>query len=298
MGVPYAEVIGDPIAHSKSPLIHKFWLEKLGLEGVYRATKVSGNELTAYFADRRQDPDWRGCNLTMPHKVQALPLADELDQDAFDAGAVNAIVPSPTGGLRGINSDVEGFRETLPAVGGDYSNYVATQVSLIGTGGAARAAMVALKGFYSEVTVFSRDQARADAFSDRYGLGAKYGFSGHISELASPVPRHDPGYPDVKPNYRVHQRYSELIINASPLGMRGFPDLLVTLDGVPSDTVVYESVYDPLETALVKAAKRNGLRVLDGLWLLIAQAAQSFRHFYGAHPPREYDYELRQLLTR
>ena len=298
MRFPYAEVIGNPISHSKSPLIHKFWLEKLGLEGDYRTSLVSEGKLAAYLTARTADPDWRGCNVTMPHKAIALEMADELDADAEAAQAVNLLVPSGDGRLLGTNTDVKGFRETIPGVGGSYPDYVATQVSLIGTGGAARAAMVALRGFYSEVTVFSRDKARSDAFSNAYSLGADYGFSGHVEDLAVRCLEYDPNYPDMKPNYGVFQRYSELIINASPLGMKGLPELNVALEGLPSDTVVYECVYDPVDTALVTRAKQNGLRVLDGLCLLIAQAAASFDRFYGASPPREYDYELRELLLR
>jgi shikimate dehydrogenase len=128
--MPYAEVIGDPIAHSKSPAIHRFWLEKLGLETDYRATRVT--DLAAYFAVRRGDPDWHGCNVTAPHKQAVIPFLDE----ASPIGAVNCIVRDGDR-LVGLNTDVDGIVEGL--AGADLSKVV-----LIGAGGAAKAARAAL----------------------------------------------------------------------------------------------------------------------------------------------------------
>jgi len=126
----YAEVIGNPIAHSKSPAIHRFWLKKLGLDGDYKATLVT--ELDAYFESRRGDPDWRGCNVTAPHKEAVIPLLDE----ASPIGAVNCIVREG-GRLLGLNTDVEGIVEAVAGA-------ARAKVVLIGAGGAAKAARAAL----------------------------------------------------------------------------------------------------------------------------------------------------------
>jgi shikimate dehydrogenase len=126
----YAEVIGDPISHSKSPAIHGFWLKKLGLEGDYKATLVT--DLNAYFDARRGDPDWRGCNVTAPYKEAVLPFLDE----ASPIGAVNCVVREG-GRLIGLNTDVDGIAEAL--AGADRGSVV-----LIGAGGAAKAARAAL----------------------------------------------------------------------------------------------------------------------------------------------------------
>src|SRR5512147_389849 len=126
----YAEVIGDPIAHSKSPAIHNFWLESLGIEADYRATLVT--DLTEYFGARRGDPDWRGCNVTAPYKKAVIPFLDE----ASPIGAVNCIVRDGDR-LIGLNTDVDGVAEAL--AGADLERIV-----LIGAGGAARAVSVAL----------------------------------------------------------------------------------------------------------------------------------------------------------
>src|SRR5688500_3616908 len=110
-GRPYAEVIGDPIAHSKSPLIHKFWLEKLGIEGDYRATRITPAELPEYLHVRRRDSDWRGCNVTMPLKTEVTPFLWVLDRHAQLLGAVNTIIHDEASRLRGHNTDVNGVAE-------------------------------------------------------------------------------------------------------------------------------------------------------------------------------------------
>jgi shikimate dehydrogenase len=127
---PYAEVIGDPIAHSKSPAIHNFWLKSLGIQATYQATLVT--DLNAFFGARRGDPDWRGCNVTAPHKQAVIPFLDE----SSAIGAVNCIVPDGDR-LIGLNTDVDGIGEAL--AGADLGRIV-----LIGDGGAARAVRVAL----------------------------------------------------------------------------------------------------------------------------------------------------------
>jgi shikimate dehydrogenase len=296
MGVPYAEVIGDPIAHSKSPLIHKFWLERLGLEGDYRSIRLSSHELSAYFESRRSDPDWRGCNVTMPYKAEVADYVDGRDEDADTIGAVNTIVKKGLT-LRGYNTDTLGIRDTVPIPWSCGPNHRSNEVDLIGTGATARAALIALRGLYSEITVYGRDRLKADSLADKLGLGSRYGFSGHLDDLARPAVAYDPVYPAVKPNFSVNQRENFLVINATPCGMAGFPPLPINLDAYPADTVVYETVYDPVETPLVRAAKDRGMRVIDGLWLLVAQASYAFEHFFCAAPPREWDRELRELLT-
>src|SRR5688500_18827405 len=111
-GRPYAEVIGDPIAHSKSPLIHSFWLEKLGIDADYRATLVTADQLGGYFAARGRDPDWRGCNITMPNKIAALQFVHRHRDPSFPVETINIAVPGK-GRLEGLNSDTLGVYEPL-----------------------------------------------------------------------------------------------------------------------------------------------------------------------------------------
>jgi len=158
MSIPYAEVIGDPIIQSKSPVIHGLWLRKLGLTGDYRHAHVRAQDLADYIAQRRKDPDWRGCNVTMPHKQAIMPLLDRLDPLAGQVGAVNTVVPVD-GQLVGFNTDVDGVAEPLRklAIADGAHAYV------IGAGGAARAGVVGVaKAGRFVVDVFNRTPEKAD----------------------------------------------------------------------------------------------------------------------------------------
>ncbi|HEX6374153.1 MAG TPA: shikimate dehydrogenase [Allosphingosinicella sp.] len=269
MGLPYAEVIGDPVTHSKSPLIHRFWLEKIGLEGEYRRTRVAAQDLSAYLEARHADRDWQGCNVTMPHKVAIAPQLDGLFEAAKVIGAVNLVV-KVDGKLVGNNTDLRGFaepfREDIAGRG---------TAALIGAGGAARAAFIALAALgFTTVHVGNRTRIHAEAMLRSLG------------QRASLVRSLEDGVPAV-----------DLLVNASSLGSRA-GDAELDLRWLPPTAIVYDIVYAPLETPLLAAARKRGLRTLDGLTMLIAQAAASFVHFFDAQPPREHDAELRELLTR
>ena len=291
-----AGVIGWPVAHSKSPLIHRLWMGKLGLDGDYGRFPVHPDKLGDAV---RALPaiGLRGVNVTVPHKVAVMAYLDRVDALAAKVGAVNTVVVED-GMLVGYNTDVEGFRKPLAAVLGDRTyppEYLDDLYEIIGTGGAARAVAVALEGY--EVTIFGRDTAKADALADELGLGAAYGRSGSLAALASPTRVFDLAYPEVKLNCGSDQRYCHIIINATTLGMTGQPPLAINLDNYPDDTIVYDLVYAPLETPLLAAARARGLRTIDGLAMLIGQAAAAFALFYGAPAPRAHDAELRALLT-
>lgn len=268
MDRPYAEVIGDPIAHSKSPLIHKFWLDDLGMEGDFRATRVAAGELAAYFEPRRADPDWRGCNITIPHKVAALECADTLAIDP-KVGAINTMVPRD-GGLVGTNTDIEGLSASLLAA------KMRTDGALIfGAGGAARAALAVVAGLgFRNVWIANRDRAKAKAMAADLKVAAE------ILPLGERLPA------------------ASLVVNASALGMSGYPELPFDLAPLPDDAVVCDLVYAPLETGLLKAAAARGLVTVDGLAILIAQAAAAFELFYGRPCSRARDEALRMLLNR
>jgi shikimate dehydrogenase len=271
MGVPYAEVIGDPIAQSKSPVIHGFWLEKLGLEGEYRATRVAPDDLPAYLAARRADPDWRGCNVTMPNKQAIMPLLDQLSPDAAQIGAVNLVIPGVEG-LMGGNSDVIALRDELADMA-DTARVFDMPVILIGAGGAARAALQALRTVQGlDLLILNRDVAKAGALLDEFGL------SGRVAPLDAPLP---PAW---------------LILNASSLGMVGYPALPVepTRAGRP---MVVEMVTAPVDTPLLVQARAAGLSTTDGIAILIGQAKSAFQAFFRLPPPISCEEELRRRLT-
>jgi shikimate dehydrogenase len=283
--VPYADVIGDPIAQSRSPAIHGYWLGQLGLTADYRACHVAPGELTDYLATRRGDPHWRGCNVTMPHKQAIMPLLDRLDPLARRVGAVNTVVREANGALAGYNTDVPGFLEPLrPLLAGQHLFRMAR---ILGTGGAARAIVAALAQEGFVLVLAGRDPAKARALLDELDPGGDH----HAVDLA-----HFAGATDFAFDDRAH--CLDLIVNASPLGMAGQPPLLFDLSHAPPNSVVYDIVTHPLDTPLLKAARAAGLRTIDGLSMLIGQAAVAFEHFFGQPPPRaDGDAALRALLT-
>ncbi|HYW16040.1 MAG TPA: shikimate dehydrogenase [Allosphingosinicella sp.] len=268
MGIPYAEVIGDPIAHSKSPLIHKFWLKSLGIEGDYRSTRVTAGELSSFLAARRDDPDWRGCNVTMPHKLGVAEFMDHVDPSARRIGAINTIV-NREGLLSGTNTDWQGLNLAL----GDYSASGKDTV-LIGAGGAARAALEELRqAGPRSLAMLNRDTAKATRLMEEFG------FSGPAMPLGA-APEAD------------------LLINASPLGMAGYPPLDIDLSRLRSGGAVVDMVYHPVETALLRNARSRGLIAVDGLEMLVWQASMAFQYFFRTGPEQADSNALRELLTR
>ncbi|VVS97675.1 Shikimate dehydrogenase (NADP(+)) [Sphingomonas sp. EC-HK361] len=266
---PFAEVIGDPIAHSKSPVIHNFWLNALGVDAEYRAVHVTPDGLAAYFADRRADPAWRGCNITVPHKIAALDHVADPGDVRGSIGAINCVVRAEGEVLVGTNTDAAGFYAPIADLDLD-----GAPVVVIGAGGAARAILFALARMdVGRVTILNRNPLKGAA------LLASFGLKGEALPLTAPIPP------------------AALLVNASVLGMAGQPPLTIDLDPLPDDAVVYDIVYAPLETPLLAAARARGLDVVDGLEMLIGQAAAAFEMFFGQAPPRDRDDALRTLLT-
>ncbi len=268
-GLPYAEVIGDPIAHSKSPLIHNFWLGKLGIEAEYRKTHVLHEELAAFFLKRRADPDWLGCNVTIPHKVAVMDYVSDPGEVGRLIGAMNTIACETGGPLIGTNTDAGGFLAPLQAMG-----WKGRSALIIGAGGAARAILYALaQTGVDDISIMVRDGAKGQALLDRAGV------AGRVIGMEAPVPPVD------------------LLVNSSPLGMAGQPPLRLDLTPLHDHAVVYDIVYVPLDTELLVSARARGLCGIDGLEMLIGQAALAFDIFFDAPAPREHDAELRALLT-
>ena len=267
---PYAEVIGDPIAHSKSPLIHNLWLETLGIDAEYRAHQVAPDDLGRYFADRAADPAWRGCNVTVPHKVAALDHVADPGGVRGSIGAINTVFRGEDGAPAGTNTDAAGFWAPIA-----HLDLAGSPVTVIGAGGAARAVLWALARVgVGPVTVMNRNPLKAAA------LLAAFGLKGQALPLGPSAPS------------------CALLVNASSLGMTGQPPLVLDLSALPADATVYDLVYAPLETELLAAARNRELDTVDGLEMLVAQAAVAFEILFGREPPRERDDELREMLTR
>jgi shikimate dehydrogenase len=267
----FAEVIGDPIDHSLSPLIHGFWLETLGIDAEYRRLKVSRADFPAYIAERRGKKDWRGSNVTMPLKLDAAAFADDTTDRAVAAGAANVLMMRE-GKLVAANTDVGAIAVLLSRL--HQAKAAMHSVTLLGNGGAARAALVACKMVgLSAVRIQARDMAEATKLAVEFGL-------------------------DVGPAPLTETIVSDGLINATPRGMAGRDCLNCDLSHMPANGWVFDMVTDPPETPLLHAARARALAVATGLDMLIEQAASSFQLFFGVGPPRDRDKELWQRLKR
>lgn len=266
----YAEVIGDPISHSKSPLIHRFWLQKLGIVADYRAHHVLPDALPDYFAERLTDADWRGCNVTIPHKLAVLDHIADPGGVRDSIGAANTIFRNRDGDLQATNTDAAGFFGPISDM-----DWAGAPAVVIGAGGAARAVLFALaQADIGNVTLLARSPLKAAALLARFGL------KGSVLAMDANLPP------------------AALVINSSPLGMVGQPSLDLDLSPLPDDAWVYDLVYAPLETELLKAAKARGMETVDGLEMLVGQAALAFEMFFGVAPPSDSDEELRAVLLK
>ena len=280
----YAEVIGDPIAQSKSPAIHNFWLEKLGIEAEYSAKRVEPEGIAAYLADRQGDPKWSGCNVTMPLKQEVQPHLYSVEDSAASVGAVNTIYPAFDRLLTGQNTDVAGFLEPLRRELGR-SHYF-RMARVLGTGGAARAIVSGLAAEGFTIVIAGRDPDKAQAILDALAPKGEH-HAVDIAHFAEPT------------DFAFDNREGclDLIVNASPLGMRGQPPLAFDWSHAPPGSIVYDIVTDPVRTDFLRNAESAGFRTINGLSMLIGQAAAAFELFFGQPAPREHDAELRALLT-
>jgi shikimate dehydrogenase len=281
---PYAEVIGDPIAQSKSPAIHSYWIERLGLDAEYRACHVTSADLADYLALRRADLDWRGCNVTMPHKQAVIPLLDQLDSLASRIGAVNTIVRRADGTLVGYNTDAGGFLEPLRRQLA--MTHLFRMARVLGTGGAARAIICALATEGMLIVLAGRNPDKARQLLDELDPGGSH----HAVSLDHFSDATDFAFDD-------RAGCLDLIVNASPLGMAGQLPLKFDFSHAPPGSIVYDIVTHPADTDFLKGARAAGFPTIDGLSMLIGQAAEAFTHFFGQNPPRsDRDAALRELL--
>lgn len=273
--LPYAEVIGDPIVQSKSPVIHSYWLGLLGIAADYRATHVTLPDLAAFVAERRTDRLWCGCNVTMPHKQAVIPLLDRLDPLAARIGAVNTIVPED-GALVGYNTDVPGFLE--PLAGRRFERAL-----VLGNGGAARAIVAALHEHGAALVLAGRDPARAQALLDEL-VPSDAHLAASLARFAVAPPPGQAGF--------------DLVVNATALGMVGHDPLVVDPRWGAPGAVFYDIVTSPPDTLLLRQARAANHATVDGLAMLIGQADHAFRRFFGQQPPRgEADRGLRERLS-
>lgn len=256
---PAACVIGWPIAHSRSPLIHNFWLAEHRIRARYEKIAVEPQNLSA-FLRLMAARGMRGCNVTVPHKEAAFALVDEADDTARAVGAVNTIWLEGDR-LIGANTDVPGFLANLDDQAAGWRR---DRAIVLGAGGAGRGIAYALKSRgVTEVEIVNRTLERAEEVAQVLGRGV---CARRIEDL-----------PGLLEN-------ADLVVNTTSLGMTGQPPLAMDLAPLPDHAVVADIVYAPLETALLAAARARGLRAVDGLGMLLQQAAPGFENWFGVRP--------------
>ena len=258
MSLRRACVMGHPVAHSRSPMIHNYWLKTLGIPGAYELKDLAPEQFSD-FVTHLEKNGFVGGNVTVPHKEAAFRLVDKRDEAAEAVGAVNTLWLD-NGKLMGGNSDTHGFIANLDdrAPGWEVPG---CRAIVLGAGGAGRSAVYALKQRGARVDLLNRTRARADELAARFGANA-HGF-------------------DALPRLL---READVLVNCTSLGLAGKPPLGIDLEPLKRTAVVYDVVYVPLETGLLAAARKRGHRTVDGLGMLLQQAGFGFRKWFGGQP--------------
>jgi shikimate dehydrogenase len=265
-GRPFAAIVGWPVEHSRSPALHGYWLKKHNIDGHYGRLPVEPKPeaLKALVDFLKKTPNARGCNLTLPHKVDIMPLLDRIHPDAERIGAVNTVIKQPDGSLEGRNSDAFGFIAALKQ-GAPKWTAAAGPVVVLGAGGAARAVVASLiDAGVPELRLINRTQAAAVnlgvAFTPKDGRQIMIERWDERSQMLGGA---------------------TLLVNTTSLGMKGQPPLDIDLARLPTDAVVDDIVSVPLETALLASARARGNTCIDGLNMLLHQGRMGFTAWFG-----------------
>ena len=270
-----AGVLGWPVGHSRSPLLHNYWFERYQIDGAYIPLGVAPDDLAQVICTLPK-MGFRGVNVTLPHKEAVQHLLDALDPLAAEIGAVNTVLVDAAGRTTGLNTDGIGFLAHLAATVPDWQRRV-QRVVLIGAGGAARAlAATFIAHGTAELCLVNRTQERAEAL---------------LARLDSKATR-----TTTRPWSERHTALEGvgLLVNTSSLGMTGQPPLDLALDALPPEAIVADIVYAPLVTPLLETAAARGHATVDGLGMLLHQAVPGFNH-WGGRPP-EVDAATRRVI--
>lgn len=265
-----AAVIGWPLQHTKSPLIHGHWLETYGIAGSYEAKPIAPDALEEEI-EKMCDAGYAGFNVTVPHKEAMLDIVDYLRPDAEAIGAVNTVVINSDGSLEGRNTDAFGFimniRENQP----DFK--FSGSALILGAGGAARALVYALQNEgMKDVRIANRTEQRATMLANSFPCASGHAWDA-IPEIITDV---------------------NLIVNATSLGMTGQPPLEIDLSDAHQSALVNDIVYSPLQTDLLQSANAFGLRTVTGIGMLLHQARPAFQAWFGIMP--DVDHALRKKV--
>ena len=279
MTAPVAVVVGHPVAHSRSPLIHTHWLTTYGLAGRYERLDVRPEQMPDFFA-RLRGGEFIGANVTLPNKELAFELADQVDEAARRIGAVNTLWhdPAEPGRILATNTDWTGWAANLDQLAPGWSGQTHTAL-LLGAGGAARAILFALAMRGAErILIFNRSPDRAERLAAEFA-GPGLAVSGHGLEA-----------------FNALSGKADLLVNSASVGMHGSRFEGFDLAALPRSCLVTDAVYTPLVTPLLADAAARGLKTVDGLGMLLHQAAPGFARWFGTMP--EVTPALRELVIR
>jgi shikimate dehydrogenase len=269
---PRAGVIGNPIAHSLSPKLHGYWLQRYGLDGSYTALKVTEDALEKTLRELPSQ-GFIGANVTIPHKVSVMQFADQVTDRATLIGAANTLIFKEDGRIFADNTDGYGFMANLRQNAPDWDPK-AGPAAIFGAGGAARAIIVALADAgVPEIIISNRTRPKAEALRDDFGA--------RISVIDW-----------VQADKMLED--ANTVINTTSLGMVGAQDFKVPLDNLRKDAVVTDIVYNPLRTPFLEAAEKRGCTTVDGLGMLLHQGVPGFERWFGQRP--EVDEATRQAV--
>lgn len=263
---PKATILGKPVSHARSPVIHGYWLRALGLEGSYDRHEVETGDVAATFS-RLRAAGYRGGSVTVPHKEEAFAACDDVSEAARIAGAVNTFW-FENGRICGDNTDGSGFIAHLDATHPGWDGQ-RPNILVIGAGGAARGVVAPLLNRpIGGLTIVNRSSERSRV-------------------LAGDITHQRPGSVITVAEWSAIEDLlptTDILINTTSLGMKGQPPLTLPLERLPSTAIVADIVYVPLETPLLAAARTCGLRTLDGLGMLLHQAVPGFERWFGVKP--------------
>ena len=267
-----AGVVGSPIGHSKSPLIHGYWIHKYSLNGYYIPIEIRPENFESAI---RSMPKlgFRGANVTIPYKETILSLASSISDRAALIGAANTIIFGQDGSIRADNTDGAGFIQNIRSQAPDWKGSNGPAV-VLGAGGASRAIVSALLADgVPEVRLTNRTRHRAEMFKDQFGAKITVVDWARASEAMDGA---------------------ATIVNTTSLGMTGNPPLRIKLDAAPNFALVNDIVYAPIDTDFLDQARSFGLRTVDGVGMLLHQAVPGFEYWFDVRP--EVDDTLRQIV--
>lgn len=254
-----AGVVGYPVSHSLSPKIHNFWFEQQGIKGEYDLLEVTPQEFDVFLRSLHKN-GFAGVNITVPYKEKAFEAVDELSEEAKKIGAVNTIIVKDGGTLAGINTDAFGFIENIRTALPEFV-FKGKTVMVLGAGGASKAVIAGLlKEGVACIKLTNRTRERAEA----------------MSEPKVQVVDWDKKEDALKD--------ADILVNTTVLGMDGQKPLIINLENLPKNALVTDIVYKPLETCLLKEARGRGNQTVDGLGMLLYQAAAGFEAWFGVRP--------------